>query len=253
MENYRREREPCSSELRAELARITDDIDNPVAKLRYLRSAIERGDATRISRVPYGPLRRALYRLHGLGSLDSVVQPETGATATVGATTLAARTRARRVVAGALAAGLLFVPALLTGLAIQRDPPAPTIASTSVATPTIAPDVQQPPVGPLPESLPADALGLVPGTIWLADRGPGWELYSNGLRIETTYAVTGEPRDYRVHHRDDVAADRYSKPAGILFHTSESDLWPLEADFAQQLRRGTAAWLRYLQKQQAYN
>jgi hypothetical protein len=241
MENYRREREPCSSELRAELARITDDIDNPVAKLRYLRSAIERGDATRISRVPCGPVRRALYRLHGLESLDSVVEPETGATATVGAKTLAARTRARRVVAAALAAGLLFVPALLTGLAIQRDPPAPTIASTSAATPTIAPDVQQPPVEPLPESLPADALGLVPGTIWLADRGPGWELYSNGLRI------------YHVHHRDDAAADRYSKPAGILFHTSESDLWPLEADFAQQLRRGTAALLRYLQKQQAYN
>jgi hypothetical protein len=253
MENYRREREPCSSELRAELARITDDIDNPVAKLRYLRSAIERGDATRISRVPCGPVRRALYRLHGLESLDSVVEPERGATAIVGAKTLAARTRARRVVAGALAAGLLFVPALLTGLAIQRDPPAPTIASTSVATPTIAPDVQQPPVEPLPESLPADALGLVPGTIWLADRGPGWELYSNGLRIETTYAVSGQPRDYRVHHRDGAAADRYSKPAGILFHTSESDLWPLEADFAQQLRRGTAALLRYLQKQQAYN
>lgn len=254
MENYRREREPCSSELRAELARITDDIDNPVAKLRYLRSAIERGDTTRISRVPCGPVRRVLYRLHGLESLDSVVEPETGATANVGAKTLAARTRSRRVVAGALATALLFVPALLAGLAVQRDPPAPLVASMSVAAPTVEPDVQQPPVEPLPESLPADALGLVPGTIWLADRGQGWELYSNGLRIETTYAVSGQPRDYRVHQRDGApVADRYSKPAGILFHTSESDLWPLEADFAQQLRRGTTALLSYLQKQQAYN
>ena len=50
-----------------------------------------------------------------------------------------------------------------------------------------------------------------------------------------------------------AAADRYSKPVGILFHTSESDLWPLEADFEQQLRRGTAGLLRYVQKQQAYN
>src|SRR5688572_28952646 len=160
MENYRREREPCSSELRAELARITDDIDNPVAKLRYLRSAIERGDATRISRVPCGPVRRVLYRLHGLESLDSVVEPETGATANVGARTLAARTRARRVAAGALATALLFVPALLAGLAIQRDLPAPLVASTSVAVPTVEPEVQQPPLEPLPESLPADALGL---------------------------------------------------------------------------------------------
>jgi hypothetical protein len=216
MENYRRERQPCSSELRTELARITDDIDDPVAKLRYLRSAIERGDATHIARLPCGP----------------------------------ARTRARRFVAGALAASLLFVPALLVGLAIQRDPPAPLVAAPLA----VAPDIPQAPVEPLPESLPADALGLVPGTIWLADRGPGWELYSNGLRIETTYAVSGQQRDYRIHHRDGaLATDRYSKPAGILFHTSESDLWPLEQDFAQQLRRGTASLLRHLQKQQAYN
>jgi hypothetical protein len=254
MENYRREREPCSSELRAELARITEDIENPVAKLRFLRSAIERGDATRISQVPFGPVRRVLYRLIGLEALDCVVESGSGATANVGAKTIAARTRARRVVAGALATTLLFVPALLAGLAVQRDPGAPPAAATSVAAPTTQPSVPQPPVEPLPESLPADSLGLVPGTIWLADRGQGWELYSNGLRIETTYAVSGQPRDYRIHHRDgDAAADRYSKPAGILFHTSESDLLPLEADFARQLRRGTAALLRYLQKQQAYN
>ena len=47
-EQYRREREPCSGELRAALARITDDIDDPVIKLRYLRAAIERGIATHI-------------------------------------------------------------------------------------------------------------------------------------------------------------------------------------------------------------
>jgi hypothetical protein len=114
--------------------------------------------------------------------------------------------------------------------------------------------VQQPLVEPLPESLPADQLGLVPGTIWLADRGTGWELYSNGLRIETTYAIYGERRTYRIYHRDGgIEPGGYSKPRGILFHTSESDLWPLQADFAQQLRRGTASLLGYLQQQQAYN
>jgi hypothetical protein len=241
MENYRRERQPCSGELSAELARITDDIDDPVAKLRYLRAAIERGDATHIAQVPCGPLRRVLYRLLGLESIEVVA-------ATVGARTLAARTRARRFVAGGLAATLLLVPALLAGLAVRKEPPAPAPA---VAAQPVDP---QPPIEPLPESLPPDVLGLVPGTIWLADRGPGWELYSNGLRIETTYAVAGQQREYRIHQRDGkLQPESYSKPAGILFHTSESDLWPLEADFAQQLRRGTAGLLRYLQKQQAYN
>jgi hypothetical protein len=45
----------------------------------------------------------------------------------------------------------------------------------------------------------------------------------------------------------------YAHPAGILFHTSESDLWPLEADYEHKLRRGTIALLRYVQKAQSYN
>ena len=255
MERYRHERQPCSNELRAELARITDDIDDPVAKLRYLRAAMERGDATRIARLPCGPVRRALYRLLGLESLDAVIEQDAGAGATVGRRTLAARVRARRVVAGGLAAALLLAPALLAGLARQRDAvPIPGPASPVAALPAAATESAQLPIEPLPESLPADTIGLVPVTIWLADRGPGWELYSNGLRIETTYAVSGEQREYRIHHRDGaLEPDRYSKPVGILFHTSESDLIPLEPDFALQLRRGAASLLRYLQKQQSYN
>jgi hypothetical protein len=252
-EQYRREREPCSVELRAELARITDDIDDPVVKLRYLRAAIEHGDAAPIAHVPCGPLRRALYRLRGLESLDAV----TGAA--VSEKTLAARTRARRIVAAAIAAPLLLIPALLAGLAVQIDATQATDAgraSARAAAVGLTPDLQaaQPPVEPLPESLPEDALGLVPGTIWLADRGAGWELYSNGLRIETTYAVSGKQREYRIHRRDGtLEPETYAKPAGILFHTSESDLWPLEADFARQLRRGTVGLLRWLQKEQSYN
>ncbi|HKU15932.1 MAG TPA: peptidoglycan recognition family protein [Steroidobacteraceae bacterium] len=243
--------------MRAELARITDDIDDPVVKLRYLRAAVERGGATRIERVPCGPVRRALYRLHGLESLDSVVEPgSASASPAVGARTLAARIRARRISSGALAAALLFVPVLLTGLAVQMNRPGPIVtAGTANGSPVMAtPAAEQAPVEPLPESLPTETLGVVPGTIWLADRGPGWELYSNGLRIETPYAVKGEPREYRIHNRDGtLQAESYSKPAGILFHTSESDLWPLEPDFARQLRRGTAGLLRYLQKEQSYN
>jgi hypothetical protein len=247
VEHYRRERQPCSNELCSELARITDDIDDPVAKLRYLRGAIQRGDATRIGKLPCGPVRRALYRWQGLESLDAV------ADASVGEKTLAARTKARRVISVAAAISLLFVPAMLVGLAVQREP---AVATPTRAPPPIAEPVvrQEPQIEPLPESLPTDALGLVPTTIWLADRGPGWELYSNGLRIETTFAVNGAPREYRIHRRDGtLQPDRYSKPVGILFHTSESDLIPLEPDFAQQLRRSSAGLLRYLQKQQAYN
>ena len=97
-------------------------------------------------------------------------------------------------------------------------------------------------------------MGLMPSTIWLADRGPDWELYSNGLRIETAHTVKGEPRRYRVHDRaGGLQKDVYTKPIGILYHTSESDLWPLEEGFEQQLRRSSAGLLRYVRKAQAYN
>lgn len=134
-----------------------------------------------------------------------------------------------------LVAALLFVPSLLIGQAIAVDTPQRLLE-------------------PMPENLPADQPYVVPETIRLAERGPGWELYSNGLRIETTYAVYGERRAYRISHRDGtIEPGGYSKPRGILFHTSQSDLWPLEAQLAQQLRRGSAGLLRYLQQQQAYH
>jgi hypothetical protein len=73
-ETYRRERHACNHEMGAELSRITDDIDDPVVKLRYLRSALDAGDEARVGRLPTAAARKALYRLRGLEALDSVLQ-----------------------------------------------------------------------------------------------------------------------------------------------------------------------------------
>jgi len=45
----------------------------------------------------------------------------------------------------------------------------------------------------------------------------------------------------------------HTKPVGIIFHTSESDLWPLEEGYEHELRRSSSALLRYVQREQAYN
>ncbi|MGH8189342.1 MAG: hypothetical protein ACREUC_22485, partial [Steroidobacteraceae bacterium] len=227
-EEYRRERAPCSPEFQAELTRITDDIGDPVAKLRYLRGAISDGVHSPVNWLPCAPARRVWYRFRGLEALDTLVDGSSG-TSAVGGTTLAARRKARRVAAGALATGLLFVPALLAGLALQMDSRGTGSALALPRGVGPKPDLQErasaPPLEPLSESLPLDTLGVVPTTIFLADRGPGWELYSNGLRIETGHAIAGVPRRYRVHRRDGgLQTAEYSQPAGILFHTSESDL-----------------------------
>jgi N-acetylmuramoyl-L-alanine amidase-like protein len=257
-ETYRRERHACNDEMGAELARITDDIDDPVVKLQYLRTAINAGDEARVGRLPTSAARKALYRLRGLEALDSVLE-DGHARAAVGEQTLAARRKARWTVLSSVIAALLIIPAMLAGLAVKIDPPPQAqevgtlhVADAPVAVPSDAQEVTD--ALPVAESLPEETLGITPSTIWLADRGPGWELYSNGLRIETTYAVAGKPRQYHVYRREaGLQNEVYTRPAGILFHTSESDLWPLEQGFQQQLRKSSENLLRYLQREQAYN
>jgi len=277
-ERYRRERPPVSRECGEELTRITDDIDDPVVKLRYLQSALnEEGDKSALVQlVPIAPARRAWYRLKGLRALDAVADADEE----IAERTLAARQTARRVVVGASAAAMLFIPVLVAIVAWQvnrwrSDPErvasvgssteanataietttAPLVVpqSTSLTTP---PPAAEGPVNqaPVAEPLAAEDMGIVPSMIWLADRGPGWELYSNGLRIETAYTVKGTARDYRVQTRDGtLLPTRFNHPMGILFHTSESDLWPLEPGYESEVRKGSEALLRFVKREQAYN
>jgi hypothetical protein len=272
-ERYRRERPPVSRECGDELTRITDDIDDPIVKLRYLQSALNEDDkgAALVNLVPIPPARRAWYRLKGLQALDAVADQSQ-----VADRTLAARKTARRVVVGVTAAGLLFVPVLLAVVAWQiktwsssKPESVASVASSTVANatsvappestllpPAIESTTDQPKVSQLPvaEPLETEDLGIVPNAVWLADRGAGWELYSNGLRIETAYAVKGASRDYRVHSRKgELLPTRLSRPIGILFHTSESDLWPLEPGYEKEVRRGSEALLRFVKREQAYN
>ena len=271
-ERYRRERPPVSRECGDELTRITDDIDDPVVKLRYLQSALneEGKSAAIVDLVPIPPARRVWYRLKGLRALDAVSDQN------VADRTLAARQTARRIVVGVTAAALLFVPVLLAVVAWQiktwstsKPESVASVASSTVANATSVAPTQStmlpPPIEsgavtpsvddlPIAEPLEKQDLGIVPNAVWLADRGPGWELYSNGLRIETAYAVKGTPRDYQVHSRSgELLPTRLSHPIGILFHTSESDLWPLEQGYQKEVRRGSEALLRFVKREQAYN
>jgi hypothetical protein len=193
-----------------------------------------------------------------LEALDTVLTDNSDKSA-VGEETIAARRKARWAVLSSIVAAILIIPAMLVGLAIKVDPPPQTPIGTlhvdnpaTIAPATAAPDPNA--ASPVAESLPEESLGITPSTIWLADRGPGWELYSNGLRIETSYAVAGKPRQYHVYTREGgLQREVYTKPAGILFHTSESDLWPLEEGFEQQLRKSSESLLRYIRREQAYN
>jgi hypothetical protein len=44
-----------------------------------------------------------------------------------------------------------------------------------------------------------------------------------------------------------------SEPSGILFHTSESDIWPMEPGYNENLRDSSQRLLRYIQRKHLYN
>jgi hypothetical protein len=218
-------------------------IHDPVAKLRYIRNSLaryERADRA-VQVLPWSPLRRLLYRLlsaaglrqmmraHGISLPDSI---EAGARRDI------------RLARLALAAGLFAVVGGLAagGYALSRiGAPAPAAATA-------------PPLLPVAEPLPALPKGVAPAAVWKVETGESWEQYSNGLRIDTSYAVAGDPRRYRVFDAGrGMLEETFDKPVGILFHTSESDIWPLDEAYNENLRRSSHALLRYLNRNKVYH
>lgn len=104
------------------------------------------------------------------------------------------------------------------------------------------------------EELPALPAGVKPVTIWLVEKNEASEQYSNGLRIDKSFEVAGDPRHFRVFEAGRGMRDLVQeRPVGIVFHTSESDIWPLDESFNENLRTSSHNLLRYLQKNKLYN
>jgi hypothetical protein len=80
-------------------------------------------------------------------------------------------------------------------------------------------------------------------------------LYSNGLRIENEFAVSGEPRSsfpvYR-QHTDEPAAWR-TGPVGVVFHSTESDRVPFAESHVGSLKRIGHELLRFVRNHGSYH
>ncbi len=92
--------------------------------------------------------------------------------------------------------------------------------------------------------------------VWQVEQTRDFELYSNGLRLEKHFEVANEPRSYPLLPREGAgktAALRRSQPAGIVFHTTESDQAPFEAGQNHNLNRIGQELLRYVRNKRAYH
>jgi hypothetical protein len=223
------------SEIEAKSRTIRD----PVAKLRYIRESLARYQEAdrKLQSVPISPVRWLLYRITKLDRLRPLYS--TNPNGAVQAERAPAPVRSSSGASWAIA----LVGAAALGLGAYR------LSRPVDAAPAPAPS--RPPVA---ETLPLLPQGVAPARIWLVEKGETWELFSNGLRIDTTYGVSGEPRRYRLFDRQaGLQSEVYTKPTGIVFHTSESDIWPLDESFNEKLRDSSQGLLRYLQRNTVYH
>jgi predicted heme/steroid binding protein len=221
-------------------------IRDPVEKLRFLRHSIERFETLdeRLQMLPGAPLRWVAYQLTGVEEARPLFSRNPwGALDPPRRSRPPLPRRARRTVN---AAALLLMAAAglaLAGYPLRRSTE-PLVSAAATPRPVATAQARlDPPRG-----------GLSPERIWLVDSGAAFELYSNGLRIDTTWAVRGEPRRYRVFTLGGgMGEELHDRPIGIVYHTSESDIWPLEESFNQKLRDSSQDLLRYLRRNQVYH
>ncbi len=95
------------------------------------------------------------------------------------------------------------------------------------------------------------------GQIWKVEEDADHETFSNGLRVENSYEAESEPRrSYLAFAASDPrpeSAVTLTAPAGLVFHTTESDELPFEPGENQTLQRVSAELLRFVQRHRSYN
>jgi hypothetical protein len=111
------------------------------------------------------------------------------------------------------------------------------------------------PAADLPHA-PADSVDVFTN-VWLVENTPQFEVYSNGLRIDDRYTVSNQKRlFYPVYQRgaiDPTQPEWRTEPAGIVYHTTESDQVVFEPDQNGKLKRVGQGVLNYVQQNRSYH
>ncbi len=92
--------------------------------------------------------------------------------------------------------------------------------------------------------------------VWPVEQTAGYEIYSNGLRIENQYAISYRPRTYVVYSLGDPQAsggERRTEPAGIVYHTTESLQAPFESSQNNVLKRVGESLIEYVRRRRCYH
>ncbi len=218
------------------------DIRHPAARLHFVRASLDRYQVVERAEsvLPSTAARRLILSVSGVEGLRRAILFWERRGASV-----------RR----AAGAGLLLAAALVAFAGTRWLRPAPEAHAAPAPRPADAPAVSLAVAPPVAEPLPAATAGLAPARVWRVESGPGFELYSNGLRVELEFATEHQPRRYRVFSwaAQAPSGEELAQPAGIMFHTSESDVWPMDEAHNENLRESSHNLLRYIRRLKLYN
>lgn len=100
--------------------------------------------------------------------------------------------------------------------------------------------------------------GLTLDKVWLAEQGEGYEFYSNGARVLTEFETDGVERSYYRFDLEGLTGESnqgeiQSRPVGIVYHVSESDLLPFANSYNSSLNNLSRALLEYAHQHRLYN
>lgn len=104
----------------------------------------------------------------------------------------------------------------------------------------------------------ASGAGLTLDKVWLAEKGDGFEFYSNGARVLTEFETAGAKRNFYRFDLESLSdnsavSETLSHPVGILYHVSESDLVPFADRYNSSLQNQSRALLDYARAHRLYN
>jgi hypothetical protein len=91
---------------------------------------------------------------------------------------------------------------------------------------------------------------------WVVESAADHETWSNGLRVERAWEVEGQPRSYAAI---DLTKEGFpltevsDAPVGLVFHTTESHLAPLEEAGSSKLLSAGAVALAYVREKRGYH
>ncbi len=149
---------------------------------------------------------------------------------------------------------MLGAAALLAFLLIPKYKASSGVKVPAAPQPIAHATVAPPAEAPVPDTVP---------NVWLVDQTHDFETYSNGLRIDDRYVKPNQKRIfYPVYQRDAIEAGQSdfasqpefrSEPAGIVYHTTESDQARFTPDQNARLKRIGKAVIGVVQQNHSYH